>query len=102
MPLKKIQPPFLKQGDEVAIISPSFSIDEIKISDAVKVLEGWGLKVHVGRNVFKRSGPFAGTDEERLSDFQEFTDNRKIRAVICSRGGYGMSRFIGRISISIR
>ena len=41
MPLKKIQPPFLKQGDEVAIISPSFSIDEIKISDAVKVLEGW-------------------------------------------------------------
>ena len=100
MPLKKIQPPFLKQGDEVAIISPSFSIDEIKISDAVKVLEGWGLKVHVGRNVFKRSGPFAGTDEERLSDFQEFTDNRKIRAVICSRGGYGMSRFIGRIDFS--
>jgi muramoyltetrapeptide carboxypeptidase len=100
MTQKKIQPPFLKKGDEVAIISPSFAIDEIKISDAVKVLEGWGLKVHVGRNVLKRSGPFAGTDEERLSDIQEFTGNAKIKAIICSRGGYGMLRIIDRIDFS--
>lgn len=100
MPLKKIEPPFLKKGDEVAIISPSFAIDEIKISDAIKVLEGWGLKVHVGRNVLKRSGPFAGTDEERLSDIQEFTGNAKIKAIICSRGGYGMLRIIDRIDFS--
>ncbi|MGD0340342.1 MAG: LD-carboxypeptidase [Bacteroidales bacterium] len=100
MTLKKIQPPFLKQGDEVAIISPSFAIDEVRINDSVKVLEGWGLKVHVGRNALKEFGPFAGTDEERLSDFQEFTDNRKIRAIICSRGGYGMLRIINRINFS--
>jgi muramoyltetrapeptide carboxypeptidase len=100
MSSKKIQPPFLKAGDEVAIISSSFSIDEMKISDAVKVLEGWGLKVHVGKNVFKKSGPFAGTDEDRLSDIQEFTDNAGIRAIICSRGGYGMLRIIDRIDFS--
>ena len=100
MTLKKIQPPFLKAGDEVAIVSPSFSIDEIKISDGVKVLEEWGLKVHVGKNVFKKSGPFAGTDEERLSDLQEFTDNIKIKAIICSRGGYGMLRIIDKIDFS--
>jgi len=100
MTLKKIQPPFLKAGDEVAIVSPSFAIDEIKISDGVKVLEGWGLKVHVGKNVFKKSGPIAGTDEERLSDLQEFTDNIKIKAIICSRGGYGMLRIINKIDFS--
>jgi muramoyltetrapeptide carboxypeptidase len=100
MPLRKIQPPFLKKGDEVAIISPSFAIDEIKINDALKVLEGWGLKVHVGKNVFKKAGPFAGTDEERLTDLQEFTDNIKIKAIICSRGGYGMLRIIDRIDFS--
>ena len=100
MTLKKIQPPFLKQGDEVAIVSPSFAIDEIKISDGVKALEGWGLKVHIGKNVFKKSGPFAGTDAERLSDLQEFTDNIKIKAIICSRGGYGMLRIIDKIDFS--
>jgi muramoyltetrapeptide carboxypeptidase len=100
MPLKKIQPPYLKKGDEVAVISPSFSIDEIKLSESIKVLEEWGLKVHVGRNALKESGPFAGTDDERLSDFQEFTNNNKIRAILCSRGGYGMLRIIGRINFS--
>jgi len=39
MSLKKIQPPFLNSGDEVAIISPAFSIDEAKVEEAVKFLE---------------------------------------------------------------
>jgi muramoyltetrapeptide carboxypeptidase len=96
----KIQPEFLKPGDEVAIISPSFSIEEKKIVDAVSVLEKWGLRVHVGGNALKQSGPFAGTDEERLHDFQEMTNNPRIRAVFCSRGGYGISRIISKIDFS--
>ncbi len=73
MSLKKIQPPFLKPGDEVAIISPSWAIDEDKINAAVVFLENWGLKVRLGRNVLKRSGPFAGTDSERLHDLRKMT-----------------------------
>jgi len=97
----KICPPFLKKGDEVAIISPSFAIDEEKIEDAFRILEDWGLKVHLGENVLKHVGPYAGTDRERLSDLQKVTDNKSIRAVICSRGGYGTLRIIGRIDFSI-
>lgn len=97
MPPGKIQPPFLKKGDEVAIVSPSYSIDEEKIDYAVRFLEGWGLKVTLGRNVLKKSGPFAGTDEERLSDLQRMTDNPDIKAVFCSRGGYGILRIIGKM-----
>jgi muramoyltetrapeptide carboxypeptidase len=100
MPFKKIQPEFLKPGDEVAIVSPAFAIDEVKIEEAVRFLENWGLKVHVGKNAFKKDGPFAGTDKERLSDFQVMTDNKRIRAIFCSRGGYGMLRIIGSIKLS--
>ncbi len=71
MSVNKIQPDFLKPGDEVAIISPSFYIDESKIIDAVSYLENWGLKVRVGKNATKQSGPFAGSDQERLFDLQE-------------------------------
>ena len=53
MPLHRIQPPFLKAGDEVAIVSPSFSVDQIKIETAAKLLENLGLKVRFGRNVFR-------------------------------------------------
>ena len=93
----KIQPPYLKPGDEVAIISPSFCIDEEVLTDAVTFLEKWGLKVRIGRNALKRSGPFAGNDRERLADLQEMTDDPAVKAVLCSRGGYGLSRIIDKV-----
>jgi muramoyltetrapeptide carboxypeptidase len=96
----KITPRFLKEGDEVAIISPSFCIDDDKVAAAVTVLESWGLKVKVGRNALKRNGPFAGSDDERLFDLQEATANTKIKAVFCARGGYGLSRIINRVDFA--
>jgi muramoyltetrapeptide carboxypeptidase len=90
----------LKPGDEVAIISPSFSIDEKKMIDAVTFLEKWGLRVKVGKNATKQNGPFAGSDEERLSDLQEMTNDPEIKAVICSRGGYGISKIISKVDFS--
>jgi muramoyltetrapeptide carboxypeptidase len=93
-------PPYLKAGDTVAIVSPSFAVDEAVIKNGVEVLEGWGLKVRVGKNVLKAHGPFAGTDEERLSDLQEFTSDPSVSAVFCSRGGYGIMRIIEKIDFS--
>ena len=96
----KIRPEYLKPGDEVAIVSPSFCLEGQKINDAVILLEQWGLRVRVGRNALKCLGPFAGSDAERLSDFQEMTDDPSVRAVFCSRGGYGFSRIIQKIDFS--
>jgi muramoyltetrapeptide carboxypeptidase len=101
MSLKKIQPEFLKPGDEVAIVSPAFAIDETKVNESVKILEEWGLKVHVGRNVLKTEGPFAGSDAERLADFSDMTSRKEIKAILFSRGGYGMLRIVDKIDFSI-
>jgi muramoyltetrapeptide carboxypeptidase len=100
MSVKKIQPEYLKPGDEVAIISPSFCIDETKLVEAVTFLENWGLRVRLGKNASNRSGPFAGSDEERLADLQLMTNDQDVKAVICSRGGYGTSKIISRIDFS--
>lgn len=96
----KIQPEFLKPGDEVAIVSPSFCIDQNKLEEAVNFLECWGLTVRLGKNAAKRKGPFAGSDDERLADIQEMTNDPNVKAVICSRGGYGISKIISRIDFS--
>jgi muramoyltetrapeptide carboxypeptidase len=100
MPVRKTIPPFLREGDEIGIISPSWAIDEEKINAAVIFLENWGLKVRTGKNILKRLGPFAGSDKDRLADLQQMTDNRRIRAVFCSRGGYGLLRIIGMADFS--
>jgi muramoyltetrapeptide carboxypeptidase len=100
MPVRKTVPEYLKPGDEVAIISPSWAIEEDKIHQAISLLKDWGLKVRIGENALKCSGPFAGTDEERLSDLQAMTEDPEIKAVICSRGGYGLLRIINDVDFS--
>ena len=87
MSSRKIIPPYLKKGDEVAIISPSFAIDEDKLQSAVPLLESWGLKVRTGANVLRREGPFAGSDEERLADLQAVTTDTSIKAVSFTNQG---------------
>jgi muramoyltetrapeptide carboxypeptidase len=54
----------------------------------------------VGKHSLKQYGPFAGSDDERLADLQEMTDNPSIKAVFCSRGGYGVSRIVSKVNFS--
>ena len=94
MPIKS--PPLLTENDKVVIIATSkkFTGD---IAPAVKLLEGWGLQVVLGDNLFKEANLFAGTDEERAADFQKALNDKEIKAILCVRGGYGASRIIDQI-----
>lgn len=89
-------PKLLKEKDKVVIIATSkkFTGD---IAPAVKLLEGWGLQVILGDNLFKGDNLLAGTDDERAADLQSALDNKEIKAIFCVRGGYGASRIIDRI-----
>jgi muramoyltetrapeptide carboxypeptidase len=97
---RRICPPYLKRGDEVAIVAPSFCIDEKLLVLAVSFLKKWGLKVRVGKYASGQHGPFSGTDEQRLYDIQEAINDTSVRAVLCARGGYGLSGIIDRIDFS--
>jgi len=94
-------PPFLKQNDQLRIISPSGSINPEYIDGAKNVLEGWGLKVTEGRYARTEYGRFAGTPNERLDDLQQALDDPKVKAILCSRGGYGLSQIIDKIDFSL-
>jgi muramoyltetrapeptide carboxypeptidase len=93
-------PPWLSDGDLISIVSPASWIEEKPVLEAVKMLEASGFRVSCGDHVFTRNGPFAGTDDERLSDMQQAIDNPEVRAVLCSRGGYGMSRILDRLDFT--
>lgn len=99
---KFIKPPYLKTGDTVAIIAPAGILKsrETTIENAKILLESWGLKVVIGKNVFKQNNHFAGTDEERLQDFQEALDNPTVKAIWAARGGYGSVRILDKINLS--
>lgn len=95
-----IIPPYLEKGDRIAIVSPSGIIEKEVVLKAAKMLAGEGYDIVIGDNVYNQSGCFAGTDGERLHDFQKATDDLSVKAVFCSRGGYGMARIIDRIDFT--
>lgn len=94
-------PPYLSEGDLISIVTPASHIDKDVVLKAVMILETSGFRVTLGEHAFTSNGPFAGTDDERLQDIQTATDNPEVKAVLCSRGGYGMSRIVDRIDFSV-
>lgn len=93
-------PPYLQKGDKVMIISPSSKIDKHFLKGAKKRLESWGLKVAVSKHAGGSSGRFAGTIRQRLKDLQDAMDDPKVKAIFCSRGGYGAVHLIDKIDFT--
>lgn len=95
-----IQPPFLKKGDKVAIVSTARKISKRELIYSINVLKDWGLEVVLGESLFSEDCQFAGSDEDRINDFQRALDDLTIKAIICARGGYGTVRIIDKIDFS--
>lgn len=91
---KPVTPAYLKKGDIIAITCPAGFITSEEIVPAVNKLTEWGFTVKVGTTVGKRDFTFGGTDEERRNDFQQMLDDKKVKAILCARGGYGAVRII--------
>ena len=97
-----IKPPYLKKGDTVVILSPAGILfnKQAEIEQAEKLLKSWDLNVILGKNIFNQNNQFAGTDKERALDFQKALDNKNIKAIWCSRGGYGSVRILDQLDYS--
>ena len=80
----------LKDGDLIAITSPAGPIAEQKVHDAAKVLEEQGWRVRIMPHALGKSGNYSGTDSERLSDLEAALTDPEVKALLASRGGYGV------------
>jgi muramoyltetrapeptide carboxypeptidase len=90
-------PPYLKKGDYVGITSPAGYVSLEEIQPSILLIENWGYRVKVGEAIGKRDFTFGGTDDERARDFQNMLDDKRIKAIMCARGGYGAIRIIDKL-----
>lgn len=93
-------PSFLRAGDNIRIVSPSGCIHPDFIDGATKLLSSWGLKVTEGKYARTEYGRFSGTKDERAADLQQALDDPNIKAILCSRGGYGLAQIIDKIDFT--
>lgn len=85
-------PPKLRPGDKVSIISPASKIDRQIAERASELLRQQGFRVEIGLHAFDKDGMFAGTDPERAADMQRALNDKSIKAIFFTRGGYGSIR----------
>ena len=95
------RPEYLKTGDKVALISPSYYTPMENVEKTAAVLKSWGLEPVIGPNVGKVvDGRYAGTVAERMSDINWALNDPTIKAIICNRGGYGTIQLINQLSLA--
>jgi muramoyltetrapeptide carboxypeptidase len=92
-----LQPKYLKKGDTILIIGTARARAKELIEPAISILKSWGLKVELGKNLFKKHHQFAGTDAQRIHDLQWAIDHKTAKAVLIAGGGYGTLRIIDSI-----
>lgn len=95
-----IIPPYLTEGDTVALAAPARKISKSEILPAEKWLRKVGFNVFYDDRLFAEDHQFAGDDNLRAQYFQDLLDNDEVKAVWCVRGGYGSAKIIDRLDFT--
>ncbi len=91
-------PPPLSAGARVALVCPAGPLagpEDLARAEANARAMGW--EPVPGRSVMARDGYFAGTDQQRLDDFNAAIRDRSIDGIWCVRGGYGAMRLMEQL-----
>ena len=94
---KTIQPPFLKAGDRIAVISPSSTPEKKTVEAGCDILRQWGYEPVVGPHALSDYHGFAGTTDLRVADLLWALRDTTIRAIMCTRGGDGAVQLLPHV-----
>lgn len=94
--LKK--PPLLSPGDTLGIVAPASYLpkgDEEYLQRGVERVREMGFEVSYSPSLPQRKHLYlAGGDEERAQELMGMFLNPEVKAILCTRGGYGAQRII--------
>ena len=88
----------LRDGDRIAIVSPSGPVDSALVYAAADTLRGQGYRVDIFPSALGKCGQYAASDSARLADLSAALTNSTVRAILCSRGGYGAVHLLDSLS----
>ena len=95
-------PPYLKKGDTIALVCPAGFLSLEKARNCMETLVSWGFKVKAGKTLGGiQKNYFSGDDAQRSADLQDMLDDPQVDAILCGRGGYGVSRIIDSLDFKL-
>lgn len=89
----------LKQGDKIALLSPASTVKEEYVFGAMaKFMERGYEPILMPHAIGHTEGSFAASKSDRLTDLIDALENPEIRAIFCTRGGYGCVHLLPNFS----
>ncbi len=93
--------PLLKKGDTIGLVTPSGFINKEKLIKTVNNFKKIGLNTFYFSSVLDKSGYLAGTDNDRIDELHKMYENEDVKAIICVRGGYGVTRILEKLNYNL-
>ena len=93
-PVALKMPEALKAGDKIAIISPASTPGDQNPEKAAATLRAWGFEPVIAPHALTKSHAYAGTIDERCADLRWALNDPEIKAIVCTRGGYGSAMLL--------
>ena len=91
----------LKPGDKIAIVSPASRIYPHLIDGAARIIEERGYVPVLAEHCKDCVQGYAGTVEHRLADLHKAFADPEIKAILCSRGGYGVVHLLEHLNLNL-
>ncbi len=93
-----IRPPRLAAGAAVSVVAPSGPVPRDRFLAGAAILSARYRLVYDDSTLFGRDGFLSGSDDVRLSALEHALLDPATSAVLCARGGYGLTRILSRLS----
>jgi muramoyltetrapeptide carboxypeptidase len=88
------KPPRLRPGDLIGVVSPAAAVQAEVLQRGCVELERLGFSVRVGEHALDHHRFLAGTDLDRAHELTAMFRDPDVRAIFCSRAGYGSGRLL--------
>ncbi|MDB4443987.1 LD-carboxypeptidase [bacterium] len=96
-----VKPKRLEPGEKIGVIAPAGPVLQSELQSGIDVLESSGFGVIIAPHLYHVQDYLAGDDEARLQDLHNMFGNKKVKAIICARGGYGALRLLDKIDYDL-
>lgn len=96
-----LRPRALRPGARIHIAAPSGPVPADRLASGLQAFQrhlqacNAAGEISLADNLEARTGYFAGDDRSRLAALQAALADPELDAIVCARGGYGLTRLVG-------
>lgn len=92
-----IIPAPLKNGDKIVFVSPAGTVKAEFVENAAIIIQNQGWMTEIAPHALGKWKTYSATAPERYADLEAAITDKSVKAIFCSRGGYGVVHLLEQL-----